>query len=166
MHPNMEHDFIKILGQLTGIGGVALGVLLLLFRGIIRKLVPAKRRRLVRVSTGMVWAVAAAGALLVVYADLFEQHRPGSLEQTSRDKRPTLGNSRGLAAHPQPSSDLAKAMEEQLRGASLAFNRPERLRYRQTAYIELVLAPEELGVEASTLLTPDLPGVPKQATSS
>jgi hypothetical protein len=57
-------------------------------------------------------------------------------------------------------------MEEQLRGASLAFNRPERLRLGKTAYIELVLAPRELGVDASTRLTPGLPGVQRRATSA
>jgi hypothetical protein len=162
----METNFIKIFGLFIAIGGAALGIFPLLFRDIIGKLISAEGRRLVRVSRGMVWAVAAVGALLVVYAEVIEQHRPGSLEQISPNKRPTLGATRGLAPHPRPSSDLAEALEEQLRGASLAFNRPERLRYRQTAYIELVLAPEELGVEASTLLTPDLPGVPRQATSS
>jgi hypothetical protein len=162
----MEHDFIKILGQFAGIGGAALGVSLLLSRGIIRKLAPAEAPRLARASTGMVWAAAVVGVLLLVYAQVVEQHRPGSSGQASPAKRPALGESRGLAPHPRPPSDLAEAVEEQLRGASLAFNRPERLRYRQTAYIELVLAPEELGVEASTLLTPDLPGVPRQATSS
>ena len=162
----MEHDFIKILGQFVGIAGVALGVSLFLLRDIIRKLTPAVACRLVRVSIGMIWAVAVGGVLLWVFAQVVEQHRPGSLEQASRDKRPTLGNTRGLAPYRGPSSNLAEAVEEQLRSASLAFNRPERLRYRQTAYVELVLAPEELGVEASTLLTPDLPGVPRQATSS
>ena len=186
----MEYYFIKLLGQVAGIGGVALGVFLVLFRDIIRRPAPAEAHRLLRVSTGMVWAVAVVGGLLFVYAQAVEQHRPGSSEQASRDRLPTmgntrdlaphprpseqtsrdkprtLGNTRGLALHPRPTSDLAEAVEEQLRSASLAFNRPERLRYRQTAYVELVLAPEELGVEASTLLTPNLPGVPRQALSS
>ena len=186
----MEHDFIKILGQFVGLGGAALGVSLLLLHDIIRKLTPAVACRLVRVSIGMIWAVAVGGVLLWVFAQVVEQHRPGSLEQASRDrlpsmgnardhaahprpaeqasrdKLPTLGNTRGLALHPRPTSDFTEAVEEQLRSASLAFNRPERLRYRQTAYVELVLAPEELGVEASTLLTPNLPGVPRQAPSS
>lgn len=62
--------------------------------------------------------------------------------------------------------DLTAELEEQLHSASLAFNRPERLRFREAATIELILAPEELGVEASTLLTPGLPGTLRRAASS
>jgi hypothetical protein len=89
----MEYDIIKLLGEVAGIGGVALGVFPVLFRNIIRRLAPAEAHPLLRVSTGMVWVVVFAGGLLFVYAQAVEQHRPGSLEQTSPDKRPILGRS-------------------------------------------------------------------------
>lgn len=62
--------------------------------------------------------------------------------------------------------DLKANLEKQLHSASLAFNRPESLHFREAATIELVLAPTELGVEASTFLTPGLPGAQRQAASS
>jgi hypothetical protein len=162
----METDLIRTVGQVAVFGGAALGVFLLLSRDLTRKLVPTETRRLARTGAGVAWAVAVVGVLISVYAEVVERQPPGRLERTSRDERPTLGNVRSLAPHPRPSSDLAQAMEEQLRGASLAFNRPERLRLGRTAYIELILAPGELGVDASTRLTPGLPGMQKRATSS
>jgi hypothetical protein len=157
---------METFGQVAAFGGAALGVFLLLSRDLVRKLVPTETRRLVRVGAGIVWAVAVVGVLISVYTEVAEEQPPASLERTSRDERPALGNVRGLAPYPRPSSDLARAMEEQLRGASLAFNRPERLRLGKTAYVELVLAPRELGVDASTRLTPGLPGVQRRATSA
>jgi hypothetical protein len=68
----MGVDILKILGQVAGIGGLALGVLLLLFRDIIRKnifprLPPAEAYRLLRLITVAVWSVAIAGIVAWVY---------------------------------------------------------------------------------------------------
>src|SRR3954454_19932713 len=63
---------LKAVGQAAGIGGLALGVFLLLFRDIIRKnifpkLPPAEAYRLLRLITGAVWSVAIVGILAWVY---------------------------------------------------------------------------------------------------
>jgi hypothetical protein len=62
----MDADVLKIVGQVAGIGGLALGVFLLLFRDIIRKnifpkLPPAEAYRLLRLITLAVWSLAIVG---------------------------------------------------------------------------------------------------------
>src|SRR3954454_7592252 len=63
---------LKAVGQAAGIGGLALGVFLLLFRDIIRKNIFSKQPaaeayRLLRLITGAVWSVAIVGILAWVY---------------------------------------------------------------------------------------------------
>ena len=62
----MEAEILKTLGQIAGIGGLALGVFLLLFRDIIRKNIfpklPAPEAyRLLRLITVAVWSIAVVG---------------------------------------------------------------------------------------------------------
>ena len=68
----MEAEILKIVGQIAGIGGLALGVLLIVFRDIVRKkifpkLPPAEAYRLLRLITVAVWSVAIVGILAWVY---------------------------------------------------------------------------------------------------
>jgi hypothetical protein len=68
----MNADVLKVVGQVAGIGGLALGVFLLLFRDIIRKnifpkLPPAEAYRLLRLITVAVWSVAIVGIAAWVY---------------------------------------------------------------------------------------------------
>jgi hypothetical protein len=68
----MDADVLKVVGQVAGIGGLALGVFLLLFRDIIRKnifpkLPPAEAYRLLRLITVAVWSVAIVGIAAWVY---------------------------------------------------------------------------------------------------
>jgi hypothetical protein len=68
----MDADVLKIVGQVAGIRGLALGVFLLLFRDIIRKnifpkLPPAEAYRLLRLITVAVWSVAIVGIAAWVY---------------------------------------------------------------------------------------------------
>jgi hypothetical protein len=68
----MDAKLLEIVGQIAGIGGVALGVLLIIFRDIIRKnifpkLPPAQAYRLLRLITGAVWSVAVIGIIAWVY---------------------------------------------------------------------------------------------------
>jgi hypothetical protein len=68
----MDTGILKIAGQVAGIGGLALGVFLLLFREIIRKnifpkLPPAEAYRLLRLITVAVWSVAIVGIAAWVY---------------------------------------------------------------------------------------------------
>ena len=62
----MDAELLKVVGQVAGIGGLALGVFLLLFREVIRKkifpmLPPAEAYRLLRLIIVAVWSVAVVG---------------------------------------------------------------------------------------------------------
>ena len=62
----MDADLFKTLGQIAGIGGIALGVFLILFREIIRKSIfPTLKKdhayRLLRLIAILVFIVALAG---------------------------------------------------------------------------------------------------------
>ncbi len=62
----MEAEFLEALGQIAGIGGIALGVLLSVFRGVIRKAIfptlsPDQGFRLLRLIIVSVWSVAVLG---------------------------------------------------------------------------------------------------------
>jgi hypothetical protein len=68
----MDGDILKTVGQVAGIGGLALGVLLIVFRDIIRKnifptLPPEEAYRLLRLITLAVWSVAIVGIGAWVY---------------------------------------------------------------------------------------------------
>ena len=68
----MDASVLKEVGQIAGIGGLALGVFLLLFREVIRKNIfpklPAREAdRLLRLITGAVWSVTIIGILAWVY---------------------------------------------------------------------------------------------------
>ena len=82
----MDADVLKIVGQVAGIGGLALGVFLLLFRDIIRKnifpkLPPAEAYRLLRLITGAVWSVAIVGIGAWVYTSQTRQSSAGTVIQ-------------------------------------------------------------------------------------
>ena len=62
----MDAEILKIVGQVAGIGGIALGVLLLVFRDVIRKkifptLTKEQAYKLLRLVLVLVWLVALAG---------------------------------------------------------------------------------------------------------
>jgi hypothetical protein len=65
-------DTLKTVGQIAGIGGLALGIFLLLFRDLIRikifPLLPADEAyRLLRLITAAVWSVTVLGICAWVY---------------------------------------------------------------------------------------------------
>ena len=62
----MDAEILEALGQIAGIGGIALGVLLLVFRDVVRKaifpkLTPERGYRLLRSIIVSVWSVAVLG---------------------------------------------------------------------------------------------------------
>jgi hypothetical protein len=62
----MTQEILKTVGQVAGIGGIGLGVLLLIFREVIRKnifpnLTRGNSYRLLRLALVLVWSVALAG---------------------------------------------------------------------------------------------------------
>jgi hypothetical protein len=71
----VETEILKTVGQIGGIGGLALGVLLIVFRDIIRKNIfpkfpPKEAYRLLRLITGAVWSVAVIGIIAWVYVSM------------------------------------------------------------------------------------------------
>jgi hypothetical protein len=86
----MDAGLLKAVGQVAGIGGLALGVFLLLFREIIRKkifpkLPPVEAYRLLRLITVAVWSVALAGIAAWVYVS------QGSAKAVSADYGIAIG---------------------------------------------------------------------------
>src|SRR3954453_16903835 len=84
----MELQVLKTVGQIAGIGGLALGVLLLLFKDIIRKnifpkLPAAEAYRLLRLITGAVWSVAIVGIVAWVYVQTREPAAANSSHVTA-----------------------------------------------------------------------------------
>jgi hypothetical protein len=70
----MDAEVLKTVGQVAGIGSLALGVFLLLFRDIVRKnifpkLPAAEAYRLLRLINGTVWSVAVVGITAWVYVE-------------------------------------------------------------------------------------------------
>jgi hypothetical protein len=98
----MDVEVLKTVGQVAGIGGLALGVFLLLFRDIIRKnifpkLPAAEAYRLLRLITGAVWSVAIVGVLAWVYVETREPAAsPSSVRQeTHGDNSPAISGVEG-----------------------------------------------------------------------
>jgi hypothetical protein len=78
---NMET--LKTLGQIAGIGGIALGIFLLLYRDAIRRLVlsrlPATESyKIMRLFLILVWSVAVIGMLIWATEGLQVTFGPGS----------------------------------------------------------------------------------------
>ena len=72
----MNAEILKIAGGVAGIGGVAIGMFLLLFRDVIRKnifpnLTKEQAYKLLRLILILVWSVAIAGIAAWTYATTF-----------------------------------------------------------------------------------------------
>ena len=70
----MDTDLLKTLGQILGIGGLALGVFFLLFREVIRKSIfPTLKKddayRLLRLITVLIWSIAVIGIAAWFWGD-------------------------------------------------------------------------------------------------
>ena len=70
----MDVGLLKSLGQIAGIGGIALGVFFFLFRDLIRKSIfpklnQADAYRLLRLISVLVWSVAVIGIGAWVWGD-------------------------------------------------------------------------------------------------
>ncbi|GEM_PF-4345966 len=84
----METNLLKTLAQIAGIGGISLGVLLLLFRDIIRKNIFPKFKdeklayRLLRLIVMVVWSVAIVG----IGAWVYTPPQPINTQNTSPDE--------------------------------------------------------------------------------
>ena len=86
----MDVSLLKTAGQIAGIGGLSLGVLLILFRDIIRKnifprLPPAEAYGLLRLITCAVWSIAVLGIFAWVYVS-----SPGRTQSSSGSASPNI----------------------------------------------------------------------------
>lgn len=100
----MDTEILKIVGQVAGIGGVALGVFLLLFRDVIRKnifpnLSKVQGYRLLMLIIILVWTIALAGIGAWAYVKTLES-RSGNKDQPKEYQLSGIvidGEGRGLA---------------------------------------------------------------------
>ena len=95
----MDASVLKIVGQVAGIGGIALGVLLLVFRDVISKNIfprlPSKDAyRLLRLIVGAVWSIAIVGVAAWVYTAGVAS---SPIASTTGDKSPVIQNGTGNA---------------------------------------------------------------------
>lgn len=79
----MDAGILKTVGQVAGIGGIALGVFLLLFPNIIRKnifpkLPSAEACRLLRLTTEAIWSIAIVGIVAWVHVEIQKPTTSGS----------------------------------------------------------------------------------------
>jgi hypothetical protein len=82
----MSGHLFEIIGKTAGIGGIALGILLVLFRDIIRKLFPNLTRKqtynLLVLMVSLVWMIALAGLASWTYVSAHPITNPGSPKET------------------------------------------------------------------------------------
>jgi hypothetical protein len=81
----VEADILKTVGQTAGIGGIALGVLLIVFRNMLSKTIfpklpTAEAYRLLRLIAMAVWSVAMVGVL--AYVAVVYLGQPNQVEPT------------------------------------------------------------------------------------
>jgi hypothetical protein len=77
----MDLAILKTVGQISGIGGIAFGVLLLLFRDVIRRqifssLTKHQSFRLIVIFLVLVWSVAIVGIAAWVWVETSSSHEP------------------------------------------------------------------------------------------
>lgn len=84
-----DAEILKTVGQIAGIGGIALGVLLLIFRDILRKrhifpkLETEHAYRLLRLMVILVWSIALIGLLVWAYSKTIEN--PGGAKEQIKE---------------------------------------------------------------------------------
>lgn len=78
----MNPEILKTVGQVAGIGGLALGIFLILFRDVIRKnvfsdLTKEQSYTLLRMIIILVWTIAIAGLIAWVYVETQVKNKVG-----------------------------------------------------------------------------------------
>jgi len=111
----MDTEILKIVGQVAGIGGLALGVCLLLFRDVIRKnIFPNLNRqqgyRLLLLIVVLTWTIALAGLGAWVYVRTLEKNQVG---QTENQLSGVVLDSQGKAIPNVDVSVLGASMRDQ-----------------------------------------------------
>lgn len=99
----MEARILEIVAPVAGVGGIALGVFLLLFREVIRKnifpkLKPEQATRIIMVFMVLVWSVALAG----LGAWMWASNGQGIIQETKGNGSPAVA---GIGGNVTISSD-------------------------------------------------------------
>ncbi len=94
----MDAEILKTVGQIAGIGGIALGVLLILFKEIVRKsifptLTKDQAYRLLRLIVVLTWSGAVAGIGAWVWGERATATADGS--ETHGDQSPIVTGTEG-----------------------------------------------------------------------
>jgi nitrate reductase gamma subunit len=103
----MNVEFFKTLGQWAGIGGIALGVFLLLFREVIRKSIFPKlnkndAHKFLRLVMILIWSVAIVGIAAWVWSETHSRFQPISSEagpHTNVNVDHGVGSAGDITAH-------------------------------------------------------------------
>jgi hypothetical protein len=93
----MDSGFLKTLGQILGIGGLALGVFFILFRDLLRKSIfPTLKKddayRLLRLIAVLIWSVAVVGIGAWMWG---ERQPPKRSIITTGPQSPVIQNTKG-----------------------------------------------------------------------
>jgi len=96
----MDAEFFKTLGQLAGIGGIALGVFMYLFREVIRKSIFPKLNKkdaykFLQLITILIWSVAIVGIGAWVWTEIHPSLGP----QTNVNVNNGVGSAGDITAH-------------------------------------------------------------------
>ncbi len=88
----MNAEILKIVGQIAGIGGIAFGVLLLLFKEVIRKnifpnLTKIQGFKIIKLILLLVWSIAIIGIVAWFFLELNKSNI-----NNSKDKQDTITN--------------------------------------------------------------------------
>jgi hypothetical protein len=93
----MDAELLKTLGQVLGIGGLALGIFFLLFREVIRKSIfPTLKKddayRLLRLISVLIWSVAVIGIGAWIWGD---RKAPANSVTTTGPQSPVVQDTKG-----------------------------------------------------------------------
>ena len=93
----MDAELLKTLGQVLGVGGLALGIFFLLFREVIRKSIfPTLKKddayRLLQLISLLIWSVAVIGLGAWVWS---ERKAPASSVTTTGPQSPIVRDTKG-----------------------------------------------------------------------
>src|SRR5215470_16948403 len=93
----MDAELLKTLGQVLGIGGLALGIFFLLFREVIRKSIfPTLKKddayRLLQLISVLIWSVAVIGIAAWIWS---EQKAKAQSVTTTGPQSPVVQDTKG-----------------------------------------------------------------------
>ncbi|HBA40124.1 MAG TPA: hypothetical protein DCZ05_10395 [Deltaproteobacteria bacterium] len=111
----MDAELLKIVGQVAGIGGIALGVLLLVFRDVIRKkifpmLTKEQAYKLLRFVLLLAWLVALAGIGAWVWVSTYSVQNNVTV-RTANDLRQEFARATALRTPPLNEDDFRRVLE-------------------------------------------------------